>query len=102
MATLTPAGKRSRDDLSFCVIVEDDANNIRSEMVINPSDTINNVKTALEVEFIPLHFINRTFDLKLGETVLNPELTFADYQLYRKLLQPGVEVSYQLKIHWTS
>jgi hypothetical protein len=102
MTTLTPAGKRSRVDLSFCVVVEDDANNIRCEMIINPSDTINNIKTALEVEFIPLNFINRTFDLKLGELILNPELTFADYQLYRKELQLGVEVCYQLKVHWTS
>jgi hypothetical protein len=100
--TLTPAGKRSRDDLSFCVVVEDNANAIRSEMIINPSDTINNVKTALEVEFIPLHFINRTFDLKLGELILDTERTFADYQMFRKELQPGVEVCYQLKIHWTS
>ena len=100
--TLTPAGKRSRNDLSFCIVVEDVANNRRSEMIIKPSDSIDDVKNVLEVECVPLSTINRTFELKLGEIILDTELTFADYQMYRRLLQPGVEVCYHLKIHWTS
>ena len=67
--TLTPVGKRSRDDLSFCIVVEDAANNKRSEMIIKPSDSIDDVKNVLEVEFVPLNTINRTFELKLGEII---------------------------------